>query len=85
MPTPRRSPSKISAQPGTDSYFSTGQTQVSVAGLAGPTEVDRLSGRSAGGAYQMISGSLVQPSGPGRRTRPLFLTATGTHVGSTTP
>jgi putative ABC transport system permease protein len=74
--------SKISAQPGTGSYFSTGQTQLSVAGLAGSTEVIAYQGDYSWGAYQMVSGSWF--TGPGQVVAPAaFLTATGTHVGST--
>ncbi|MFL6074883.1 MAG: FtsX-like permease family protein [Mycobacteriales bacterium] len=72
----------IRRQPGTRGYFSTGQGQVGVAGLAGATNVTVYEGDSSWGAYQMISGrwfhrtgEAVAPSG--------FLDATGTHVGST--
>lgn len=73
---------KVSAQQGTRSYFTTGQTQVSVAGLAGSTNVIAYQGDYSWAAYQMVSGSWF--SGPGQVVAPAaFLTATGTHVGST--
>jgi putative ABC transport system permease protein len=73
---------KISAQPGTRSYFRIGQTKVGVAGLAGATTVIPYDGDSSWGAYQMVAGTwfkgrgdAVVPSG--------FLSATRTHVGDT--
>jgi putative ABC transport system permease protein len=74
--------SLIQAQPGTRRFFSTGQAQLSVAGLAGQTNVITYQGDSSWGSYRMLSGTwfhnkgeAVVPSG--------FLTATGTHVGDT--
>jgi putative ABC transport system permease protein len=73
---------KINAQPGTRRYFSTGETTVGVAGLAGPTTVIAYQGDSSWGSYQMVSGSWF--SGPGQADVPSgFLTATGTHIGDT--
>ncbi|MDT5023988.1 MAG: putative transport system permease protein, partial [Micromonosporaceae bacterium] len=73
---------KISTQPGTGRYFSTGQTRVSVAGLAGTTTVISYEGDSSWGAYQMVSGSWF--TGPGQAVVPSgFLNATATHVGDT--
>jgi putative ABC transport system permease protein len=73
---------KIGSQPGTGGYFSTGQTQVSVAGLAGSTELIAYRGDYSWGSYQMVSGSWF--NAPGQVVAPAaFLTATGTHVGST--
>jgi putative ABC transport system permease protein len=72
----------IRRQRGTRAYFSTGQTQVGVAGLAGATDVTVYDGDSSWGAYQMISGSWFHR--PGEAVAPSgFLDATGTHVGST--
>jgi putative ABC transport system permease protein len=72
----------IRRQHGTRAYFSTGQTQVGVAGLAGATDVTVYDGDSSWGAYQMISGSWFHR--PGEAVAPSgFLDATGTHVGST--
>jgi putative ABC transport system permease protein len=60
----------------------TGQTQVSVAGLAGPTDVIAYSGDSSWGSYQMIAGSWF--NSPGQAVVPSgFLTSTGTHLGDT--
>ncbi|MCN9243203.1 ABC transporter permease [Streptomyces sp. RY43-2] len=73
---------KITAQPGTRRYFSTAQTRVGVAGLAGSTGVVAYQGDSSWGAYQMISGTWFD--GPGQAVVPYgFLRATGTHVGDT--
>ncbi|MEV0411224.1 FtsX-like permease family protein [Streptomyces sp. NPDC050448] len=72
----------IRAQQGTRRYFSTGQTRVGVAGLAGETNVIAYQGDSSWGSYRMLAGSwfhraseAVVPSG--------FLTATGTRIGDT--
>jgi putative ABC transport system permease protein len=72
----------IRAQAGTRRYFSTGQTRVGVAGLAGETNVIAYLGDSSWGSYRLLAGSwfhsageAVAPSG--------FLTATGTHIGDT--
>jgi putative ABC transport system permease protein len=71
---------KISAQFGTRRYLSTGQTRVSVAGLAGTTTVIAYQGDSSWGAYQMVSGSWF--SGRGQAVVPSgFLNATGTQIG----
>jgi putative ABC transport system permease protein len=74
--------SLIQAQPGTRRYFTTGQTKVGVAGLAGETNVIAYQGDSSWGSYRMLAGSwfhhageAVAPSG--------FLTATGTRIGDT--
>lgn len=73
---------RIQAQPGTRRYFSTGQTRVSVVGLAGTTTVIGYQGDSSWGSYQMLAGSWFH--GPGEAVVPSgFLTATGTHVGDT--
>lgn len=72
----------ISAQPGTRRSFSTGETHVSVAGLAGRTNVIAYRGDSSWGSYRMISGSWF--TGRGQAVVPSgFLDATGTHVGDT--
>jgi putative ABC transport system permease protein len=73
----------IGAQPGTRRFFSTGETQVGVAGLAGPTTtVIAYQGDSSWGPYQMISGSWF--TGPGQAVVPSgFLNLTGTHLGDT--
>lgn len=73
---------KISAQPGTRRYFTTGQTRVGVAGLAGVTTVVAYQGNSSWGSYQMISGSWF--NGRGQAVVPSgFLSATGTRIGDT--
>jgi putative ABC transport system permease protein len=60
----------------------TGQTQVTVAGLAGQTDVVTYTGDTSWGSYQMIAGSWFD--GPGQAVVPAgFLTATGTHLGDT--
>ncbi|MEU7874083.1 FtsX-like permease family protein [Dactylosporangium sp. NPDC049140] len=70
----------IAAQPGTGRFFSTGQTQLSVAGLAGPTSVTEYRGESSWGSYRMLSGRWFQR--PGEAVVPSsFLRATGTRVG----
>lgn len=72
----------ISAQPGTRRSFMTGQTQLSVAGLAGSTDVIAYTGDASWGSYQMIAGSWF--NGAGQAVVPSgFLTATGTHLGDT--
>jgi putative ABC transport system permease protein len=72
----------IQGQPGTRRYFSTGQVQVSVAGLAGLTNVIAYQGDSSWGSYQMLAGSWFH--GRGQAVAPSgFLTATGTHIGDT--
>jgi putative ABC transport system permease protein len=72
----------IHAQPGTRRYFSTGQTRVSVAGLAGTTTVIPYQGDSSWGSYQLLAGSWFH--GRGQAVAPSgFLTATGTHIGDT--
>ncbi|WP_405888277.1 ABC transporter permease [Streptomyces sp. NBC_01136] len=76
---------RIAAQPGTRRYFSTEQTQVRVAGLAGSVNVTAYRGYGGGyswGAYQLVSGTWFH--GPGQAVVPYgFLRATGTHVGDT--
>jgi len=73
---------RLRTQPGTRRYFTTGQTRVSVAGLAGTTTVIAYEGDSSWGSYQMLSGSWFHR--PGEAVVPTgFLTATGTHVGDT--
>jgi putative ABC transport system permease protein len=72
----------IQAQPGTRRYFSTGQTRVGVAGLAGETNVIAYHGDSSWGPYRMLAGSWFR--GAGEAVVPSgFLTATGTHIGDT--
>jgi putative ABC transport system permease protein len=72
----------IQAQPGTRRYFSTGQTRVGVAGLAGETNVIAYHGDSSWGSYRMLAGSWFR--GAGEAVAPSgFLTATGTHIGET--
>lgn len=72
----------IRAQPGTRRYFSTGQTRVGVAGLAGETNVLTYQGDSSWGSYRILAGSWFH--GPGEAVAPSgFLTATGTHIGDT--
>ncbi|MCZ4121962.1 FtsX-like permease family protein [Streptomyces sp. H39-S7] len=73
---------KISSQPGTRRYFSTGETRAGVAGLAGRTNVIAYRGASSWGSYRMISGSWF--TGRGQAVVPSgFLNATGTHIGDT--
>jgi putative ABC transport system permease protein len=71
---------KVAAQPGTRRYFSTGQAELGVAGLADRVHVNSYRGDSSWGSYQMLAGRWF--SGPGEvvvATR--FLSSTGTHVG----
>ncbi|MCX4745791.1 FtsX-like permease family protein [Kitasatospora sp. NBC_01287] len=73
---------KIAALPGTRRSFATGTTKLSVAGLAGPTDVTTYRGDSSWGAYQLVHGSWFH--GPGEVVVPTsFLRNTGTHVGET--
>ncbi|MEU3462791.1 FtsX-like permease family protein [Streptomyces sp. NPDC006733] len=73
---------KVGAQPGTRRYFSTAQTKVAVAGLAGRTNVIAFRGDSSWGSYRMIKGSWF--TGRGEAVVPSgFLDATGTRVGDT--
>jgi putative ABC transport system permease protein len=70
----------IKAQAGTRRYFLSGRTEVSVAGLTGPTSVVTFQGDASWASYQMISGRWF--SGPGEAVVPTgFLKATGTHIG----
>jgi len=70
----------IGARPGTRAWFSTGLTQVGLAGRTGRTEVIAYRGDSSWGAYQMVSGRWFH--GPGEAVAPsAFLTAQGLHVG----
>ncbi|MCO5967355.1 ABC transporter permease [Actinoallomurus soli] len=79
---PKAIAAKISAQPGTGRYFSTGQARVSVTGRAGTTTVIAYQGDYSWGSYQMVAGSWL--SGPGQAVVPSgFLKATGTHLGDT--
>ncbi|MFF1308502.1 FtsX-like permease family protein [Streptomyces sp. NPDC058307] len=72
----------IRAQPGTRRYFSTGQTRVGVAGLAGTTNVIAYDGESSWGSYRMLAGRWFH--GAGEAVAPSgFLTATGKHIGDT--
>jgi putative ABC transport system permease protein len=73
---------KISAQPGTQKYFSTGYLQVGVVGLSRSAAVTSFTGDSSWGSYQMIEGSWF--TGPGQAVVGTgFLNATGTHLGDT--
>jgi putative ABC transport system permease protein len=70
----------VKAQPGTQSYYGTVRSQMSVSGLPGSTNVIAYQGDSSWATHQMISGSW--PTGPGQAvvsTR--FLTAADAHVG----
>jgi putative ABC transport system permease protein len=72
----------IKGQPGTRRYFSTGHAEVSVAGLAGATNVITFQGDSSWASYQMIKGRWF--AGPGEAVVPTgFLQTTGVHVGDT--
>jgi putative ABC transport system permease protein len=72
----------LKAQPGTRRFFSTGQTKVGVAGLAGRTDVIAYQGDYSWGSYRMLSGTWF--NGPGQAVAPAgFLRSTGTHVGDT--
>jgi putative ABC transport system permease protein len=71
---------KIRAQAGTRRWFGTGETAVSVPGLAGPTSLIAYQGDSSWGTYQMVAGRWF--SGPGEAVVPSgFLNATGTRIG----
>lgn len=72
----------IRAQPGTRRFFSTYETTVSLAGLAGQTTVIAYTGDSSWGSYQLVAGrwfhgagEAVVPSG--------FLSTTGMRLGDT--
>jgi putative ABC transport system permease protein len=70
----------IRAQAGTGTFFSTGEAEVTVASLAGTTNVVTFQGDVSGATYQMISGRWF--GGPGEAVVPTaFLTATGLRVG----
>ncbi|TVT40789.1 FtsX-like permease family protein [Amycolatopsis rhizosphaerae] len=72
----------IKAQPGTRRFFSTGQTRVGVAGLAGETEVIAYQGDSSWASYRMLSGTWFH--GLGEAVAPTgFLRSSGTRVGDT--
>jgi putative ABC transport system permease protein len=80
--TPDIVANEIKAQQGTQGYFASGQTHVTVPGLAGDTLVIAYIGDSSWGAYQMVSGSWFTQ--PGEAVVPSgFLTAINTHVGDT--
>jgi putative ABC transport system permease protein len=72
----------IQAQPGTRRYFTTGQTKVGVAGLAGDTNVIAYQGDSSWASYRMLAGSWFQHTGEAVAPSG-FLTATGTGIGDT--
>ena len=82
MPT-REIEAKLTAQPGTDRYFSSGENKLRVAGLAGPTGSTAYLGRP-------VLGPVPDDRRPwfNGRVRPSyrrFLTATGLHVGRPSP
>ncbi|MFF4252821.1 FtsX-like permease family protein [Streptomyces sp. NPDC001663] len=72
----------IRAQSGTASYFGTGKTYVSVAGVKGGTPLVVYDGDASGGGQHMVSGRWFSATGeavaPSR-----FLQATGAKVGDT--
>lgn len=72
----------IARDPGTAGYYGENSQMVTVAGQSAQILVDFFQGKSAPGAFQMISGSWY--NGPGQALAPTrFLQATGTHVGDT--
>jgi putative ABC transport system permease protein len=72
--------SAIQAQPGTESYYGTAFTQVTVPGLTGSIQAQLYQGDSRPGAYEMIAGHWF--TGAGQAVVPThFLDVTGTRVG----
>jgi len=70
----------IQAAPGTEHYFGTDRTEVSVAGLSGSTQVVTFSGDGSWGRYQMIAGRWF--AGPGEAVVPTgFMRAAGVRIG----
>ncbi|MFB7613537.1 FtsX-like permease family protein [Kitasatospora sp. NPDC056181] len=66
----------------TGSYYSVGQTEVTVAGVAGTTRVFAFDGDASGAGYRMVSGRWFRS--PGEAVAPsTFLTAAGARVGDT--
>ncbi|MGW1209687.1 ABC transporter permease [Streptomyces sp. NPDC002499] len=72
----------IKAQSGTGSYFGTGKTFVSVAGVKGGTPLVVYEGDAEGAGHVMVSGRWF--SAPGEAVAPArFLQATGVKIGDT--
>ncbi|MGW3289518.1 ABC transporter permease [Streptomyces sp. NPDC001002] len=72
----------IKAQPGTGSYFGTGKTFVSVAGVKGGTPLVVYEGDAEGAGQVMVSGRWF--SAPGEAVAPArFLQTTGARIGDT--
>ena len=70
----------IAGQGGTRRYFTSGRTEVGVAGLANAMTVDTVDGDTSWASYQMIAGRWI--SGPGEAVVPTgFLNATGLRIG----
>ncbi|MDH6119390.1 putative ABC transport system permease protein [Kitasatospora sp. GAS204A] len=72
----------VNAQAGTEKYFGTAGTEVTVPGVAGTTSVFAFSGDSSWAGFTMVSGRWF--TAPGEAVVPsTFLTASGTRLGDT--
>ncbi|MDQ1065006.1 hypothetical protein [Streptomyces canus] len=79
---PAKVEAAIKAQSGTGSYFGTGKTFVSVAGVKGGTPLVVYEGDAQGAGQVMVSGRWF--SAPGEAVAPArFLQATGAEIGDT--
>ncbi|TDB74218.1 ABC transporter permease, partial [Micromonospora sp. KC721] len=74
--------SAITAQSGTEKYYSVATTEVAVAGTAGSARLYAFTGEASWGGYEMVSGRwFTRPGEAAVATN--FLTATGTRIGDT--
>ncbi|MFK0048974.1 FtsX-like permease family protein [Streptomyces sp. NPDC090741] len=72
----------VNAQSGTQEYYGTANTDVTIAGVSGSTTVFTFTGDSTWAGYKMVSGSWFH--GPGEAVAPsTFMTATATRIGDT--
>ena len=80
--TPRQVTAAIRAQPGTRSSYATAQTEVTLAGVAGPVNLYAFTGDATGAGYQMVSGRWFH--GPGEAVVvSTFLSAASARIGDT--
>lgn len=72
----------VNAQAGTQQYYGTATTDVTVAGVSGATTVFAFTGDSSWAGFKVVSGSWFH--GPGEAVVPsTFMTATATRIGDT--
>ncbi|GAA2132557.1 hypothetical protein GCM10009760_07640 [Kitasatospora kazusensis] len=79
---PARIIAAVNAQAGTLKYYSTAETDVTVAGVSGSTAVFAFSGDSSWSGFKLVSGRWF--AGPGEAVVPsTFMAATATRLGDT--